>query len=263
MSAVHRRTRRRTEHDPVRTLSKTVAVLSGLTLLAAAITPVATAATGTAGAAGSAAVLAQGNAQTVRAAKASNATLGAQLLRRTQLRSSPGGPVVATLATRTEYGSPRVLAVVARRGRWLGVLSDAMPNSRAGWIPVTRARLRQERYGIDVDRSERLLTIRRDGRVVRRLRIAVGASSTATPTGRYAVTDSVLYGSGPYGCCALPITGHQSALPADRNRLAIHGTIAEDSIGSAASAGCLRAHDADMRWLVTRISAGTQVRIRA
>ncbi len=263
MSAVPHRTRRRTEHEPSRILSRTVAVLSGLTLLAAASAPLAAAASGTAGTVGAAAVLAQGNAQTVRAAKASRATLGARLLRRTELRSSPGGPVVATLATRTEYGSPRVLAVVARRGHWLGVLSDAMPNSRAGWIPATHARLQQERYGIDVDRSERLLTIRRDGRVVRRLRVAVGASSTATPTGRYAVTDSVLYGSGPYGCCALPITGHQRALPADRNRLAIHGTIAEASIGSAASGGCLRAHDADMRWLITRIAAGTQVRIRA
>ena len=98
---------------------------------------------------------------------------------------------------------------------------------------------------------------------MRRIRVAVGTSATATPTGRYAVTDAVYFGSGPYGYGALPITGHQRNLPADRNRLAIHGTTAEASIGSAASGGCLRAHDADIRWLVHSISAGTQVRITA
>src|SRR5687767_6219407 len=65
--------------------------------------------------------------------------LGARVVRRTQLRATPGGRVVRVLGTRTGYDSPRVLAVVKRRGPWLGVLSDHMPNSRVGWIPAASA----------------------------------------------------------------------------------------------------------------------------
>jgi lipoprotein-anchoring transpeptidase ErfK/SrfK len=204
--------------------------------------------------------------QTATSAAASAATpLAAQLLGRTQLRTSPGGHVAATLETVTEYGTRRVLAVVARHGRWLGVLSDSLPNSRVGWIAERNAALLVERYALDLDRSARLLTVRRDGRVVRRIRVAVGTSATATPIGRFAVTDAfrVRDGSGAYGCCAMPITGHQTHLPADRNRLAIHGTSAEGSIGAAASGGCLRARRTDMRWLLARVAPGTQLRIRA
>jgi lipoprotein-anchoring transpeptidase ErfK/SrfK len=234
---------------PSTLLTRSVAAVATLTLIGTGLAPVAGASQPDA------------SAPTLRAT--AHTTLGARLLRRTQLRTRPGGHVVTTLATRTEYGSRRVLAVVARRGDWLAVLSDSMPNSRAGWIPAGDAALRRQHYLIDADRSARLVTVFRDGRVVRRLRVAVGMSATATPTGRYAVTDAVYFGSGPYGYGALPITGHQRNLPADRNRLAIHGTTAEASIGSAASGGCLRAHDADIRWLVHSISAGTQVRITA
>jgi len=191
--------------------------------------------------------------------------LTARLLDRAQLRTRPGGRIVTTLDTLTEYGSPRVLSVVARRGRWLGVLSESMPNGRAGWIPAAAAELRRPRYGLELDRSERLLTVRRDGRVTRRIRVAVGKASTATPVGLYAVTDvlRIAGGSAAYGCCALPITGHAPNVPPDRNRLGIHGTSAEGTIGSAASAGCMRGRSADMRWLVGRIPAGTPLRIRA
>jgi lipoprotein-anchoring transpeptidase ErfK/SrfK len=60
----------------------------------------------------------------------------------------------------------------------------------------------------------------------------------------------------------MPITGVQAGLPG-RTRLAIHGTNAESSIGSAASSGCVRARSADMRWLVNHITAGTVLRIQA
>ena len=64
-----------------------------------------------------------------------------------------------------------------------------------------------------------------------------------------------------YGCCVMPITGIQKAL--GQTRLAIHGTNAEGTIGSAASSGCVRARTADMRWLVNHVTAGTVLRIRA
>jgi hypothetical protein len=81
------------------------------------------------------------------------------------------------------------------------------------------------------------------------------------------VTDKLhgaTYGS-YYGCCILALNGHQTNLPpgwTGGNRLAIHGTNAPGTIGTAASAGCLRAADADLRVLMRRVPLGTPVFIR-
>ncbi len=194
--------------------------------------------------------------------------LAARLVRRTQLRAQPGGRVVRAVGTLTGYGSPRVLAVVARRGDWLGVLSDHMPNSRAAWIPASSAELEHERYRLDADLSQRRLTVRRDGRVVRRIRVAIGAPATPTPTGRFGVTDGLRIGpeQPEYGCCALALSGRQGRLPtgwSTSDRLAIHGTPEDAGLGAATTFGCLHAREADMRWLLRRIDVGTVLRIRA
>lgn len=205
---------------------------------------------------------------TPRAPRLRRGPLGARLLRRVQLRERPGGRVVRALGPLTGFGSPRVLAVVARRPGWLGVLSHHMPNSRAGWIPVAGAELLREPYALQVDLSARELVVRREGRVVRRVVVAVGRPGTATPTGRFAVTDALRTAAagGPYGCCALALTGRQPNLPqgwAGGDRLAIHGTSNEATLGTPASSGCLRASDRDIRWLLSHIPLGTVVRIRA
>ena len=194
--------------------------------------------------------------------------LGARLLRRVQLRESPGGRVVRALGRHTEYGSDQVLAVVGRKPGWLGVLSHFMPNSRAGWIPVDSAELRYEPYTLRVDLSEHELVVHHEDRVVRRITIAIGRPGQETPIGRYAITDllKVSKGGGPYGCCALALTGRQPNIPqgwTGGDRIAIHGTSNEASVGTPASGGCMRARENDMRWLMDRMPIGTQVRIRA
>jgi lipoprotein-anchoring transpeptidase ErfK/SrfK len=194
--------------------------------------------------------------------------VGARIVRRTQLRRRPGGSVVRAIGTTTGYGSERVLSVVARRGRWLGVLSDHMPNSRAAWIPASSAELVHEPYRLDVDLSARRIVVRREGRVVRTIAVAVGKPSTATPVGRFAVTDTLRVGpsSPEYGCCAVALTGRQPNLPAGwsmSDRLAIHGTPDEGEVGGAVSNGCLHARESDMRWLLRKVTLGAQVRVRA
>jgi hypothetical protein len=195
--------------------------------------------------------------------------IGAQLLRRTQLRDRPGGRVVRPLGRHTGYGSERVLWVVARRGPWLAVVSEHMPNSRAGWIPADSATLLFEPYTLHIDLSERKLVVRHEGRAVRRVTVAIGRPEASTPTGRFAVTDLLRVGGGghgAYGCCALALTGRQPHVPqgwGGGDRIAIHGTTNETTLGTAASSGCVRAADRDMRWLLARIPLGAPGRIRA
>ncbi|HUR85390.1 MAG TPA: L,D-transpeptidase [Solirubrobacteraceae bacterium] len=194
--------------------------------------------------------------------------LGAQLHRRTQLRARPGGRVIRSVGTRTEYGSDAVLAVVARRPGWVGVLSQHAGNGKTAWIPTSNATLLLEPYTLHVVLSARRLVVRRRGRVVRRIVVAIGRPDAPTPTGRFAVTDllRITGGGGAYGCCALALTGRQPNVPqgwTGGDRIAIHGTSNEATLGSPASSGCLRAADRSMRWLLAHVPLGAHVRIRA
>jgi L,D-transpeptidase catalytic domain len=185
------------------------------------------------------------------------------------LSERPGGPATLQVGPSTEFGSPRVLAVAARRRNWLGVIATERPNNRLAWVRRNRKqlRVRRTRWSLHADLSERTLTLRKAGRRVRRMTVAIGRPGSETPTGRFAVTDRLSgsqFGS-YYGCCILALSGHQPNTPpgwTGGNRLAIHGTDSPSTIGAAASAGCLRASDADLAVLMRKVPLGTQVFIR-
>lgn len=195
--------------------------------------------------------------------------LAARVVAAVPARHRPGGRVVQRLGPATEFGSPNVLAVAVRRGRWLGVVSPTRPNGRLAWVrgDARGLRLRRIRWSLHADLSRREVVLRAYGKTVRRLAVAVGRPGSTTPTGRFAVTDK-LRGSrfGPYyGCCILALSGHQPNTPpgwTGGDRLAIHGTDAPGTIGSASSAGCLRAADGDLRVLMDTVPVGTPVFIR-
>ncbi len=178
------------------------------------------------------------------------------------LRERPsGGRILARLRMRTEFRSPRILGVVARRGAWLRVLAPELPNGRAGWIRTGRVLEFAVDWRIDASLGARRAVVRHAGRVVRRVPVAVGTPATPTPLGRFAVTDKLRFAdSSPYGYGALALSGHQPLIAqgwGGGDRIAIHGTSAPGSIGSAASHGCLRARRADVAWLVRHVPLGT------
>ena len=185
------------------------------------------------------------------------------------LRERPGGRVFARLAGRTQFGSPTALAVVSRRGRWLGLASSSRPNGRLAWVDrrARGLRLRSTVVTLQADLSRHLLVLRRGDRVLRRVSVAVGKPGSPTPTGRFSVTDK-LPGTrfGPYyGCCVLALSGFQPNPPAGwkgGNRLAIHGTNIPGGVGRSTSAGCLRAGDGDLAALMRLVPAGTTVTVR-
>jgi lipoprotein-anchoring transpeptidase ErfK/SrfK len=192
----------------------------------------------------------------------------AVLKRATVLRATPAGRRIAKVRLKTEFGTPTVLAAVAEHGNWLKVMATQLPNSRTAWIPASAARtIVASPWRLITDLSDRTITAIRSGRVVRRFPVAIGKPATPTPTGRFAVTDKLDFvgGSSAYGCCALALTGHQTQIePGWRggDRLAIHGTRQLGTIGAAASFGCLRARDKDVRWIVHHVYLGSIVEIR-
>jgi lipoprotein-anchoring transpeptidase ErfK/SrfK len=176
------------------------------------------------------------------------------------LRTAPGGRVFVRLGRRTEFGSPLVLGVGARRGRWVGLISPALPNGRLGWTRAQALRFAAAPYAIRVDLPARRLVLLRDGLVIRRVTVGIGGARTPTPPGRYTITDK-LAGGGVYGCCILALSGHQPRPPAGwrgEARLGIHG-----GAPGAVSAGCLHVPEPDLRYLMAHVPLGTPVTVRS
>ena len=188
----------------------------------------------------------------------------ARVLRSTALRAAPRGRRVGRLRPRTEFGSPKVVSVLRERGGWLRVVVPERPNGRPAWIRAAATRPGATNVSLHVDRSARRLLVRRGDRVLRRVKVAVGRPGTETPTGRFAITDKLRTkrADSPYGCCALALSGHQpKLLPGwpGGDRLAIHATPQPETIGEAASLGCLRAETRDLQALLQIVPLGAPV----
>ena len=194
----------------------------------------------------------------------------AQMLRPAMLRTGPGGPMITRVSRQTGYGIRRVYAVAALRPGWVGVRALQRPNGKLGWLPADVVRLEPIRMTLVADLSERELSVRIDGEVRRRFGIGIGRPGSTTPLGRYGVTDRLRAGrSGAaraaYGCCVLPLTGHQPNPPPGwkgGTRLAIHGTPRPGSVGRAVSSGCLRMDNRDARRLMASVPLGTTLTVR-
>jgi hypothetical protein len=179
------------------------------------------------------------------------------------LRLRPGGGVVASVRA-SMFGGPVVLGVVRRRGAWVGVNSETLPNGVLGWVN-TRAgvALNVVPTEIRVDLSMRRLGLYRNGRLVRRFPVGVGTASSPTPTGRYAVAEK-LPGSrlgAVYGCCIVGLTAHQPRLPAgfDPNYTYLIGIHGGSGLGGAVSLGCLHMAEPALRYLMRAVPLGTPV----
>jgi lipoprotein-anchoring transpeptidase ErfK/SrfK len=191
-------------------------------------------------------------------------SLVAEVLRPTAIRAAPYGRVLARMGTRDEFGSPDVLAVARLGPYWLGVLSPFAGNGRVAWIPRSAALLSRTPYRLRASLSARTLTVRYEGRVVRRYTVGIGASWAPTPTGRFAVTDRLTTGNpgGPYGCCILALSATAPhAIPGwpGGNRIAVHATPATQTIGQPDSHGCLHVTQDEARWLVVHVPIGTRI----
>jgi hypothetical protein len=181
------------------------------------------------------------------------------------LRAAPGGRALVRVGPRGPLGGPLVFGVVGVRGRWVEVTAEALPNGRHGWVEFGRdVSVQPVEWTLRASLARRELSVLRDGRLVRTIPVGIGAPGSPTPTGRFAVAEKVTGPFGPaYGCCILALTARQPNLPPGWNTrityyVAIH---AGSGQGSAVSAGCLHATEADVRYLMRTVPLGTPVQI--
>jgi hypothetical protein len=181
------------------------------------------------------------------------------------LHARPGGRPLVRLGSRSPLGGPLVFGVVGVRGQWVQVTAASLPNGRFGWAEFGRdVRVEAVQWTLRASLSRRQLLVLRDGRLMRRIPIGIGARASPTPTGRFAVSDKLTGPFGPaFGCCILALTARQPRLPPGWNTsvtyyVAIH---AGSGQGTAVSAGCLHATETDVRYLMRAVPLGTPVEI--
>jgi hypothetical protein len=162
------------------------------------------------------------------------------------------------------YGFPTVAWVEERSpdGRWGRVELPYIWPRREGWIRLAGLDVHTTRVRVEVDLSRHLVTVTKLGEVLFRAPGATGAPASPTPVGDYFVTDRVAFSGGALGTFAFGISGIQPRLPAGwsgGNQLAIHGTNQPWSIGTSASAGCVRVSEAILAKLKPLLAYGTPV----
>jgi hypothetical protein len=149
------------------------------------------------------------------------------------------------------------------------------PNAAAGWIPRDRALLQRRRDWITVNLRRRQLLVHRARGVAKppalvgRNRAVVGAPATPTPTGLFAIYETVPQADPAafLGNWAFHLTAHSEVLfnfGGGDGRVAIHGRGGDSlatPLGTAASNGCIRMTNRFMEGLRRRALPGTPVSV--
>jgi hypothetical protein len=166
-------------------------------------------------------------------------------------------------------GGPVGLLVVQVRGEWLRVLLPARPNGNSAWVRADRVRLVRTRWRVQIQLKARRVTLLRDGRPRHRFKAVVGAPSTPTPRGRFAIYETARQPDpdGFLGPVALHLTAHSDVLEdygGGPGRVAIHGrggSSLVDPLGSARSHGCVRVDNRAVRLLARVLAPGVPVAV--
>lgn len=185
----------------------------------------------------------------------------------------PGGrrmhafPRVNQNRAQTVFG---VLGVL--RGRdcapaWYRVQLPIRPNGATGFVAAERVTVDPVGTRIEIDLSQRRLSLFRSGRLVFETKVGVGRPETPTPVGRYYVNQRIraLDASGPFGPGAIGISAFSPVLTdwAQGGPVAVHGTNDPSSVGRAASHGCIRVENGVLRRLFRATRTGSPVFIHA
>ena len=143
-----------------------------------------------------------------------------------------------------------VFGVLDHRGEWMQVRVSTRPNGRTAWVRAVDVRMRRVPNWIKVELGLRRLTVFHRDEPLLTTEVAIGRSSTPTPTGSYFVDGRVLldplhpaYGAGQVSISAF--SEQLRSFGGGVGQIALHGTMAPALLGQAISNGCVRmANDA-------------------
>jgi lipoprotein-anchoring transpeptidase ErfK/SrfK len=212
-------------------------------------------------------------ARSTRPVGSARKSYAAVVQERAQAYRKPGSTRIATFGPMNVNGVPTVFAVLAKRvdracvARWYRVQLPLKPNGTSGWVRASDVEFAPVTTRIEVDLSERRVTLFDRGRRVLSATAAIGSPQTPTPTGRYYVNQRLIPAdaSGPFGPGAIGISAFSNVLTGwtQGGPIAIHGTNRPDLLGRAVSNGCIRVRNDLLQRLFDRTRAGTPVTVHA
>lgn len=186
---------------------------------------------------------------------------------------APGGEPLHVFDKLNANGVPTVFGIRAAildedcKPKWYHVQLPLKPNGVTGFVRARDVWVGKVRTRIEIDLSERRVTLFRDGKEVLSAPAAIGTSATPTPTGTYYVNQRLIPHdkSGPFGPGAIGISAFSEVLTgwAQGGPIAIHGTNQPWTIGKSASNGCLRVRNDLLDRIFDATLAGTPVEIRS
>jgi len=193
--------------------------------------------------------------------------------------------VVASLPAKTDYGFPTTLLVnpdePSRPPGWFPVtVPFHKPNNTPGWVQAGDVTTAKTTYAIRVSLSDHTLVLLNNGTPVMTTKVIIGTPETATPVGRFYLTDPlncnkqsvagypVAQCGGTYGSFAIGTSGLSEKLDSFDGtipQIALHGTnLPDSSLGQDLSNGCVRMpNDAIIQLAKITPLIGTPVTITA
>ena len=164
--------------------------------------------------------------------------------------------------TKTQFGGPVWVPILSHRGAQAALLVPLRPYGRVVHADVRSLALRWSRIHVVINLATSRLVIFRGRRAVGAFPVGQGTALTPTPTGRFFVTDRLLFPSGsPYAPYAVGLSAHVAQLPSSwmgGDQVAIH-----PGAFGAVSHGCIHAGMKAIRLLERRVGMGTLVTIKA
>jgi len=159
-----------------------------------------------------------------------------------------------------------LISIATQFGTTVALIKECNGLSK-DWIrPGQTLKVLKEPFSIEVDISDRTLTLLLAGKFFKRYSVGVGQYDT-TPIGEFEVTDKVenptWYPSGGgvfYPGDPRNILGTRW-LAISKPGYGIHGTTEPESIGKASSAGCIRMLNQDVEELYRLVPVGVRVKI--
>ncbi|MEY2398664.1 MAG: hypothetical protein QOJ00_1838 [Actinomycetota bacterium] len=177
------------------------------------------------------------------------------------------GAPTTTMGNTSPSGAPRVFLVVDDAGEWLQVLLPLRPNNSVGWIRRDEVDVTSSPYRVEVDRGAHRLHVFDGDEIVVDDPVAVGKSSTPTPSGQFFTVELLepTNPDGAYGPFAFTLSAYSTVYQtfgSGDGAVGMHGTNETATIGRDASHGCVRLRNETVRYLATFLPLGTPVFIR-
>ncbi len=193
-----------------------------------------------------------------------------ETLGRVRTAPSMDARVIVRLHYLTEDGYPEVYVVYDVRAdaagrKWVKIGVPRRPNGTVGWVPASAlGPLYVSHTRFVVNRSRLRASLYRDGKLIWRSIIGVGATRTPTPAGNFWIREKFptgaprsLYGPYAFGTSDYSVL---SDWPGG-GVIGIHGTDQSYLLPGRVSHGCVRVPNANITKLYRLMPIGTPVRI--